>query len=168
MVVTTRGPATPSLRTPAPTSGNTTHQGDPGEQAFLDGYDPRAFPPVAVTVDTALLTVRQGRFSVLLVRRGAHPFRGRWALPGCFVTPGEDLDAAAARELAEEAGLPPDSTHLEQLRSYGRPDAAPGCASSPSHTSPSPPTYPPPAPAQTPATPGTGTSKTSPPATARQ
>jgi 8-oxo-dGTP diphosphatase len=96
------------------------HEGD-----FLDAYDPRAFPPVAVTVDIVTLTVRQGRLNVLLVRRGTHPFRGYWALPGGFVTAGEDLDAAAARELTEEAGIPATSAHLEQLRSYGAPDRDP-------------------------------------------
>ncbi len=95
------------------------------ERAFLAGYDPRAFPPVAVTADIVLLTVRQGRLSVLLVHRADHPFRGQWALPGGFVTPEEGLDAAASRELAEEAGLSPGSAHLEQLRSYGRPDRDP-------------------------------------------
>lgn len=125
MDVTTRPPGTPPPPAPVHTGSNSARQDDPGEQAFLDGYDPRAFTPVAVTVDIVLLTVRQGRLHVLLVRRGAHPHRGQWALPGGFVTPGEDLDAAATRELTEEAGLPPGTAHLEQLRSYGRPDRDP-------------------------------------------
>ena len=37
----------------------------------------------------------------------------------------EDLDAAAARELAEEAGIAPESAYLEQLGSYGRPGRDP-------------------------------------------
>jgi 8-oxo-dGTP diphosphatase len=95
------------------------------EHAFLSGYDPRGFPPIAVTVDIVVLTVRQGRLSVLLVRRGAHPFRDRWALPGGFVAAAEGLDEAAARELAEEAGVPLGTAHLEQLASYGDPTRDP-------------------------------------------
>lgn len=94
------------------------------ERAFLDGYDPRAFPPVAVTVDIAILTVRDGRLCVLLVRRGTHPYQGRWALPGGFVREREDVEAAARRELAEETGVGAGG-HLEQLRCYGRPGRDP-------------------------------------------
>lgn len=93
----------------------------------LAGYDPDRYPRVAVTVDVVLLTVRRGRFSVLLVRRKNPPFQAHWALPGGFIEPDEDLDQAAARELGEETGLSdlPPGVHLEQLRTYGRPDRDP-------------------------------------------
>ncbi|WP_236239540.1 NUDIX domain-containing protein [Streptomyces sp. CC228A] len=95
-------------------------------------YDPSAFPPFAVTVDLVVLTVRRDALCALVVRRGEPPFQGRWALPGGFVRPDEDLDAAAARELAEETGLcvhepgdpepaPGAGAHLEQLATYGDP-----------------------------------------------
>ena len=93
--------------------------------AALSGYDPGDYPPFAVTVDVAVFTIRNDTLHVLLIERGEEPFRGALALPGGFVKPGEGLDQAAARELAEETGLRDGSWHLEQLASYGAPGRDP-------------------------------------------
>ncbi|NUS58496.1 MAG: NUDIX domain-containing protein, partial [Streptomycetaceae bacterium] len=85
----------------------------PNEQAWLAAYDPRAFAPIAVTVDVVALTIRHRAdtgvkaLHVLTIRRGGMPFAGHLALPGGFVRAAEDedLDEAAVRELAEETGL---------------------------------------------------------------
>lgn len=84
-------------------------------------------PGFRLTVDIVLLTVSQGRLSVLLVERAAEPFAGSWSLPGGFVEPEEDLEEAAMRELGEETGMDklPPGIHLEQLRTYGRPGRDP-------------------------------------------
>ncbi|MQA05460.1 MAG: NUDIX domain-containing protein [Streptosporangiales bacterium] len=83
-------------------------------------------PEVAVTVDLAVLTVHDDALQVVLVRRGIPPHEGMLALPGGFLaSTREDLDAAAARELAEETGLGAADLHLEQLGTYGVPDRDP-------------------------------------------
>ncbi|MFZ2502617.1 MAG: NUDIX domain-containing protein [Nocardioides sp.] len=85
----------------------------------------KTHPPLAVTVDLVVFTVREEKFQVLTIRRGEEPFLGEWALPGGFLRPDEDLDAAAGRELQEETSLSPDQVHLEQLATYGVPDRDP-------------------------------------------
>ncbi|ORA23018.1 NUDIX hydrolase [Mycobacterium angelicum] len=87
--------------------------------------EPNDYPPVAVTVDLVALTIREDELCALVVRRGQAPYARRWALPGGFVRPGEDLHEAAARELIEETGMPIDRLHLEQLASYGAPQRDP-------------------------------------------
>ncbi|BDX34319.1 NUDIX hydrolase [Mycobacterium antarcticum] len=99
-----------------------------GEATWLRQYDPSEFPPFAVTVDLAVFTLRGNQLCVLLVRRGEHPYRGWWALPGGHLQHGrESADDAARRELHEEAGLDTESAgvHLEQLGSYSDPGRDP-------------------------------------------
>ena len=43
--------------------------------------------------------------SIVLLRRGIQPQRGRWVMPGGFVDRGETVQAAAVRETEEECGL---------------------------------------------------------------
>ncbi len=90
------------------------------EKQFPYSY---SHPRPMVTVDAVLLAPARGGTQVLLVRRGRPPFEGCWALPGGFVEMGEDLDAAAARELLEETGV--SGVALRQLRAFGAPDRDP-------------------------------------------
>ena len=106
------------------------------EAAFLAAYNPRAYTPVAVTVDIAALSIRAGRLVVLLARRANPPFAGAWCLPGGFLVPDPDgsfpsLEQAASRRLVIETGISPDElvdVRLEQLASFGTPGRDPRMA----------------------------------------
>lgn len=87
----------------------------------------RDYPRPSVSVDLVVLTIVDAQLRVLLVKRKVFPFKGSWALPGGFVRvgeqpddQGEDLDAAARRELEEETGLSPDRVFFEQLFTFGK------------------------------------------------
>ena len=82
-------------------------------------------PPFAVAVDLAIFSIRDGALVVLLVERGEEPYAGAWALPGGFVRPDEDAEAAAWRELHEETAVEQFAGHLEQLKTYSAPDRDP-------------------------------------------
>lgn len=90
-----------------------------------DEYDPDAFPRVAVTVDIVIFTIQEEELQVVLIKRGEEPFLGRWALPGGFLQPDEDLDAAAVRELAEETGIVGEADIPEQFGAYSSPGRDP-------------------------------------------
>ncbi|MDN5744860.1 MAG: NUDIX hydrolase [Nocardioidaceae bacterium] len=81
--------------------------------------------PIAVAVDLAVFTIRDGALSVLLIERGEEPFAGSWALPGGFIEEQEDAEQAAWRELAEETGVAQMEGYLEQLKTYSTPDRDP-------------------------------------------
>ena len=82
-------------------------------------------PKFGVTVDAVLLTIRDGALNALMVQRKHEPYQGRWAFPGGFVDPEEDLPDAVFRELREETGVRPRGFHLEQIASYGDPERDP-------------------------------------------
>src|SRR5215468_8995791 len=81
------------------------------------------YPRAALTVDCVVFGFDEGELKLLLIERGLEPFKGRWALPGGFVRVDETLDAAARRELQEEAGL--TNVFLEQLYTFGALDRDP-------------------------------------------
>jgi oxygen-independent coproporphyrinogen-3 oxidase len=90
---------------------------DDGEARFLEAYDLEGFARPSLAVDIVAATRDgTGGTRVALIKRGDHPFMNQWALPGGFVRPGESAEGAAARELAEEAGI--TGATLTQLGLY--------------------------------------------------
>lgn len=71
----------------------------------------------AFTVDNVIFGFDEGNLKVLLIKRGEEPHKDKWALPGYFVRPDEDLDRAAERVLQELTGLV--EVYLEQVKTFG-------------------------------------------------
>ncbi|MBQ9041642.1 MAG: NUDIX hydrolase [Eggerthellaceae bacterium] len=95
------------------------------EAEFLAAYKQKDYPRPSFTADVAVFAKdgSDGALRLLMVKRGGHPYLGCWALPGGFVSPDEDANTAAARELREEtgvAGLP-----IEQFGVYSAPGRDP-------------------------------------------
>ncbi len=82
------------------------------------------YPRPMVTTDCMVLRVHGQALEVILIKRKHAPYKGCWALPGGFIKMKEPIEAAAARELAEEAGLK-DISFLIQLGAYGAPGRDP-------------------------------------------
>lgn len=90
------------------------------EQDFLKQYSLSDYERPSVTADVIAFMVRSQendnykrnsdkKLSVLLIRRGGHPYRGHWALPGGFLQPDETLETCALREATEETSVTPVS-----------------------------------------------------------
>jgi 8-oxo-dGTP diphosphatase len=77
----------------------------------------KEFFRTALTVDNVIFGFDEADLKVLLIKRGAEPYRDLWALPGDFMYPEEDLDTAAERVLKELTGL--ERVYLEQVRTFG-------------------------------------------------
>lgn len=110
------------------------HSRAQAEAEFLKSYDASQYERPSVTVDMVIFTVLdrpqtnyrklpEKDLCVLLIKRGGHPFKGCWALPGGFVMPTETLERAAIRELAEETGV--ENAYMEQLYTWGDPGRDP-------------------------------------------
>ena len=79
--------------------------------------------PAGLYADPVVFSLVDGRLSVLLARRLEPPQIGTFGLPGGFVGTDESPEQTAERKLREKTGVA--SVHLEQLRTYARPDRDP-------------------------------------------
>lgn len=80
------------------------------------------YPRPAVTADCVVMT-NEPLPKVLLIQRGADPFKGAWAFPGGFMNMDETTEQCAIRELEEETGLKVTTVH--QIGAYSKVDRDP-------------------------------------------
>ena len=95
------------------------------EKDYLASYDASKYERPSVTTDITIFTLDQDDdLNILLIKRGCHPYKDHWAIPGGFLEVGkESLDEAAARELKEETNI--DNVYLKQLYTFGTPNRDP-------------------------------------------
>ncbi|TML18171.1 MAG: NUDIX hydrolase [Actinobacteria bacterium] len=79
--------------------------------------------PTHVTL-AVVLQVRGGELQVLLWQRARDPFRGAWALPGGYLSPGETLEQSIRGHLATKVDVR-ELSHLEQLETLSDPERSP-------------------------------------------
>ena len=80
------------------------------------------YPRPAVTADCVVIT-KEEQPKVLLIQRGADPYKGSWAFPGGFMNMDETTEQCAIRELEEETGLRVSDVH--QIGAYSKVDRDP-------------------------------------------
>ena len=80
------------------------------------------YPRPAVTADCVVMT-KEAVPKVLLIERGAEPFKGCWAFPGGFMNMDETTEKCAIRELVEETGL--KVSKIQQIGAYSKVDRDP-------------------------------------------
>ncbi|MFN3939614.1 MAG: NUDIX hydrolase [Chitinophagales bacterium] len=76
-----------------------------------------SFFEIAFSIDCVVFGYGKRDLQVLLIQRGAEPFKGLWALPGDLVYPDEDLDSSPVRVLKDLTSLPEIS--FEQGHTFG-------------------------------------------------
>ena len=85
------------------------------EEEFLKSYNPDKYPKPSLTADICIFA-HSDVTEILLVKRGGHPYIGKWALPGGFANKNEPIEKTASRELKEETGyLANKITYLGQI-----------------------------------------------------
>ncbi len=110
------------------------HSEKSDEEIFLEAYDINYYDRPSVAVDIAAFTIRseshdnyrlddKGHLSVLLIKRGEHPFMNKWALPGGFLRKDESIEECAIREISDESNITPSA--LMPVGAFSKPDRDP-------------------------------------------
>lgn len=100
------------------------------EKDFLNWYhqqQTKVYPRPSVTADFVGLRFDRSSLSlqILLIKRKAQPFRGKWALPGGFLQENESVEQALVREVKEETDLNINLSHTQLLPAISTPNRDP-------------------------------------------
>ncbi|MGN0670501.1 MAG: NUDIX hydrolase, partial [Oscillospiraceae bacterium] len=90
------------------------------EELFLSAYNINNYDRPSVACDIAAFAIRtsdddnyrkdgSAKLSLLLIKRGEHPFVNKWALPGGFLRADETVEECALREITEETNVTPSA-----------------------------------------------------------
>ena len=102
------------------------------EKSFLTEYDINQYFRPSVSTDIAAFTIKnkneenyrkeeKASLLILMVKRGTHPFKDYWALPGGFLREDESIEECAYREIVEETNIKPISIkHIGVFSEVGR------------------------------------------------
>jgi hypothetical protein len=77
-----------------------------------------------VAIDCIIFGFKNGKLSLLLLKRNFEPSKGKWSLMGGFVQKEESADDAAKRILHDLTGL--NNVYMEQVGVFGETDRDPG------------------------------------------
>ncbi len=88
---------------------------------YAISYD--KFFQFGLSVDCVVFGYYEKKLKVLLIKRGAEPYLGSWALPGDLVYPNENIQVAAQRILRDLTGI--SELFMEQTKVYGKVDRHP-------------------------------------------
>ena len=83
------------------------------EKEFLNSYSIKDFERPSLTTDLVIFSLQSDfskktnkkKLSVLLVQRENYPFKDKWALPGGFCVPNENVYETAIKTLKRETGI---------------------------------------------------------------
>ena len=104
------------------------------EVLFLSAYNINDYDRPSVATDIAVFSMPEEKsdshrkdgehkLSLLLIKRGEHPFMNKWALPGGFLRSDETVEECARREVKEETNFSPVS--LMPIGVFSNPDRDP-------------------------------------------
>ena len=104
------------------------------EKEFLSNYNIKDYERPSLTTDVAAFMIStedktsdrkdpDNKLRLLLIKRGGHPYKGCWALPGGFLQSNETVEECALREIQEETNVMP--TALLPVGTFSKPGRDP-------------------------------------------